>query len=114
MAYVVGYLLSPRWGRLGHGSTQEEALAHASEAIQLWIETARELGDPIPQLEARTAHAGLGTQRAGFDLLWGCASNLFLLAYTQTEEGRRDPALGGKKAGDIRFVDGFAIKLRKC
>jgi len=35
-------------GCMAHGGTQEEALAHANEAIQLWIDTAREFGDPIP------------------------------------------------------------------
>ena len=97
MAYVVGYLLSPRWGCLGHGSTQEEALANASEAIQLWIETARELGDPIPQLEARTAHAGLGTQRAGFDLLWGALPTyFFLLTHRPKKAGAIRPSAGRK------------------
>jgi predicted RNase H-like HicB family nuclease len=33
---------------MAHGNTQEAALAHANEAIQLWIDTAREFGDPIP------------------------------------------------------------------
>ncbi len=36
-------------GCTAHGGTQEAALAHANEAIQLWIDTAREFGDPIPQ-----------------------------------------------------------------
>jgi len=36
-------------GCLAHGNTQEAALAHASQAIQLWIDTAREFGDPIPE-----------------------------------------------------------------
>lgn len=35
-------------GCLAHGKTQEEALAHAKKAIQLWIDTAGEFGDPIP------------------------------------------------------------------
>jgi len=34
---------------MAHGDTQEAALAHANEAIQLWIDTAREFGDPIPE-----------------------------------------------------------------
>ena len=37
-------------GCLAHASSQEEALAHAQMAIRLWIDTAREFGDPIPQL----------------------------------------------------------------
>ena len=36
-------------GCMAHGSTQEAALAHANEAIQLWIDTAREFGDTIPE-----------------------------------------------------------------
>ena len=36
-------------GCMAHGNTQDVALAHANEAIQLWIETAREFGDPIPE-----------------------------------------------------------------
>ena len=36
-------------GCMAHGDTAEAALAHAHEAIQLWIDTARELGRPIPE-----------------------------------------------------------------
>lgn len=36
-------------GCMAHGSTQEDALKNAQEAIQLWIDTAREFGDPIPE-----------------------------------------------------------------
>jgi predicted RNase H-like HicB family nuclease len=36
-------------GCMAHGNTQEAALAHAGEAIQLWIDTAREFGDSIPE-----------------------------------------------------------------
>ncbi len=35
-------------GCMAHGKTQSEALANANEAIQLWIDTAKEFGDPIP------------------------------------------------------------------
>ena len=35
-------------GCMAHGDTQEEALRQAHEAIALWIETAREFGDPVP------------------------------------------------------------------
>ena len=40
-------------GRAAHGPTQEEALANAQEAIALWIETAKEFGDPIPEPKGR-------------------------------------------------------------
>jgi len=36
-------------GFLAHGDTYESAAANANEAIQLWIDTAREFGDPIPE-----------------------------------------------------------------
>ena len=36
-------------GCMVHGDTQELALQNANEAIQLWIDTAREFGDPIPE-----------------------------------------------------------------
>ena len=40
-------------GCSSHGRTQEGALASAQIAIQLWIETAREFGDPIPEPKGR-------------------------------------------------------------
>jgi predicted RNase H-like HicB family nuclease len=36
-------------GCMAHGDTQERALAHANEAIQLWIDTAKESGHPVPE-----------------------------------------------------------------
>jgi predicted RNase H-like HicB family nuclease len=36
-------------GCMAHGNTQEAALAQANEAIHLWIDTAREFGDPVPE-----------------------------------------------------------------
>lgn len=36
-------------GCAARGATQELALTNAQEAIGLWIETAREFGDPIPE-----------------------------------------------------------------
>ena len=36
-------------GCTAHGGTPEAALANANDAIQLWIDTAREFGDPIPE-----------------------------------------------------------------
>lgn len=35
-------------GCCAHGASHEAALASAKEAMQLWIDTAREFGDPIP------------------------------------------------------------------
>ena len=36
-------------GCMAHGDTQEAALRNINEAMQLWIDTAREFGDPVPQ-----------------------------------------------------------------
>ncbi len=36
-------------GCAAHGESQEEALRNSQEAIDLWIETAKEFGDPIPE-----------------------------------------------------------------
>ena len=38
---------------MAHGDTQEAALASAKEAIQLWIDTAQEFGDPVPEPKGR-------------------------------------------------------------
>ena len=40
-------------GCMTHGDTQESALANAQEAIQLWIDTAIEFGDPVPEAKGR-------------------------------------------------------------
>ena len=40
-------------GCCAHGPSQEVALANAQEAIALWIETAREFGDPVPEPKGR-------------------------------------------------------------
>ncbi len=40
-------------GCIAHGSTPEEALANVKKAMQLWLDTAREFGDPIPEPKGR-------------------------------------------------------------
>lgn len=40
-------------GCMAHGASPEETLANAQEAMQLWIDTAREFGDPIPEPKGR-------------------------------------------------------------
>jgi Uncharacterized conserved protein len=40
-------------GCMAHGQTQEDALSNAKQATALWIETAREFGDPIPEPKGR-------------------------------------------------------------
>ena len=34
---------------MAHGDSQEAALKRANEAMQLWIDTARQHGEPVPQ-----------------------------------------------------------------
>ena len=46
-AYVAEFPELP--GCAAHGDTHEKALEHISQAIDLWLETAREFGDPIPK-----------------------------------------------------------------
>ena len=36
-------------GCMAHGDSQETALKRINKAMQLWIDTASEFGDPIPQ-----------------------------------------------------------------
>jgi predicted RNase H-like HicB family nuclease len=40
-------------GCTAHGDTAGAALAQANEAIALWLETAKEFGDPLPQPKGR-------------------------------------------------------------
>ena len=50
-AFVVDVPQLP--GCMAHGNTKEEALKNANAAIQLWIDTAREFGDPVPEPAGR-------------------------------------------------------------
>jgi predicted RNase H-like HicB family nuclease len=40
-------------GCTAHGGTQEAALGNALDAIRLWVDTAKEFGDPIPEPKGR-------------------------------------------------------------
>ena len=40
-------------GCMAHGDTQRQALSNANDAIQLWIDTANEFGDPVPPPKGR-------------------------------------------------------------
>jgi len=44
-------------GCMADGATYQEALANAERIIDEWIETAMELGRPIPQPKGRLAYA---------------------------------------------------------
>ena len=36
-------------GCVAHGDTQEVTLRNVNQAMDLWLDTAREFGDPIPE-----------------------------------------------------------------
>ena len=40
-------------GCMAHGPTHEAALESVQQAITLWIDTAKEFGDPIPEPKGR-------------------------------------------------------------
>lgn len=40
-------------GCMAHGATPTEAVAQAEQAIDLWIDTARDLGRPVPRARER-------------------------------------------------------------
>ena len=40
-------------GCAAHGTTQEAALRNAQDAMRLWLDTANEFGDPIPEPKGR-------------------------------------------------------------
>ncbi len=40
-------------GCAAHGATEEAALKNVKDAVGLWIDTAREFGDPIPEPKGR-------------------------------------------------------------
>ena len=44
-------------GCMADGNTYEEALANARQVIEEWIETAKDLGRPIPEPRGRLIYA---------------------------------------------------------
>jgi len=40
-------------GCMAHGANQEAALANVRDAMELWLTTAKEFGDPIPEPKGR-------------------------------------------------------------
>ena len=40
-------------GCMAHGDTREAALANAEDAMQLWVDTARDCGDSVPEPKGR-------------------------------------------------------------
>lgn len=54
-AYIVEVPELP--GCMADGKTYEEAVKNAEKIIEEWIETAKELGKPIPQPKGRLMYA---------------------------------------------------------
>jgi predicted RNase H-like HicB family nuclease len=51
-------------GCAAHGASQEEALTNAKTAARLWIDTAMEFGDPVPEPERRRlSQVGAGASK---------------------------------------------------
>ncbi len=44
-------------GCMADGATYQEAVAHAQLVIEQWLETARELGRPIPEPRGKLTYA---------------------------------------------------------
>jgi predicted RNase H-like HicB family nuclease len=44
-------------GCMADGATYQEAISNAEVVIQEWLETARELGRPIPEAKGRLVYA---------------------------------------------------------
>ena len=44
-------------GCMADGATYQEAVAHAQLVIEQWLDTARELGRPIPEPRGKLAYA---------------------------------------------------------
>lgn len=44
-------------GCMAHGDTQEAALANVKDAMHLWLDTAREFGESIPEPRGRLMYA---------------------------------------------------------
>ncbi len=40
-------------GCMAHGHSQEVALRNAQAAVELWLNTAKEFGDPVPEPRGR-------------------------------------------------------------
>ncbi|MCK5529586.1 MAG: type II toxin-antitoxin system HicB family antitoxin [Kiritimatiellae bacterium] len=40
-------------GCMAHGNSYETALSNARDAVKLWVETAKEFGDQIPETKGR-------------------------------------------------------------
>jgi antitoxin HicB len=93
-------LVPDLYGCMSDGETPEEALTNAQQAIQEWIETAKEIGRPIPEpgtsaKKAAEARARLvqqlNEQRKAFEQLDAEIKSLRAQIETATERLESDP-----------------------
>ncbi len=52
-------------GCMAHGDSQQEALRQVNEAIELWLDSAREFGDPIPEPKGERLVLSSASQSGG-------------------------------------------------
>ena len=50
-------------GCMAHGDSQKDALMNVNTAMQLWIDTAREFGDPVPEPKGERLMLACGARR---------------------------------------------------
>ena len=82
-----------------HGSSPEEALANAKEAIELWLETARSKRIPIPEPLGRKKFSGKFVVRTPGDLHATLAQEALRRGKSMNELAVELLSQGLKKAG---------------
>ena len=82
-----------------HGNTPEEAFANAREAIELWIETARQKKVPIPEPVTRRKFSGKFVLRTPVEVHSGLAREALRRGKSMNEVAVELLKDGLKKAG---------------
>lgn len=91
-------------GCISDGSTPEEAIKNGYDALQSWLETAKEFGDPIPapgesssgKFIARIPKS-LHTRLAARARQEGVSMNALVISYLAEGLGRQEPNAKSKK-----------------
>ena len=111
-AYIVEVPELP--GAMADGATRREALANAETVIQEWIETARELGRPIPPPQGRLLTIPEAAERLGLSVAMVrryCSSGKLLaqkvgrdwtLRQRDVEQFAASPRQRGRKPADFK------------
>ena len=82
-----------------HGSTPEEALTHAQEAIELWIETAQKRRKPVPEPMSRKKFSGKFVLRTTPELHAALAKHALQTGKSMNELAEELLGSGLKKTG---------------